>query len=250
MGLNPIEAAEKTSSKFSFSTTILATFFGGSVCILLNGSLIIQALNNNFFSNPADMINKGILIPWLSLIQNSNGFFSIPIFFVLSFIIGAIMIPFERLTITIISSPLMLLTHYIKPLKRYKPFSPTEMVNEDYEHILGWLSTRPSERSHWEWELFNYYIYWSIVTNIIIFTILSSYVLNITIISIEFIGFILLCGVFISFALLHSIVMYKVHFRCKTIYRNSLKSYSQLNSHSRGSNSKNIPLNRKFRANK
>lgn len=240
MSLDPTEELSKATGRFPFAMAITAIFFSGSVFVLFNGPLLIQMLNGKFFSNSTELINNGIFSPWLAVMQTSSSIFSISVFLLLSFITGIVLTPIERLNVAIISLPLNLLASVFSRLRRYKPFTPSEMVAEDYEHILGWLLTKPSEKSHWEWELFNYYVYWSIATNSVIFSLLSPFLLKTLVFSLESIIYFLLCGIFIGFALLHSCMMYRVHQRYRTLSNSVPASPSKTILQSAAPDQKNI----------
>jgi hypothetical protein len=211
--LDPTEEINKVVGKFPFAMAVTSIFFSGNVFVLFNAPLIVLLLSNKTFLSFIDLLNNGVFIFWKSLTQTSNNIFSIAVFLLLSFIAGVIITPFERLLVTITILSISIILRKIKRFKRMCFFTPREMLTDDYEDILGWLLSNPSEKSHWEWELFNYYIYWSVATSSFVAALISVFLLRGSISILELVILFTLIGTFFGFAVLHSLVMGKVHNR-------------------------------------
>lgn len=221
MSLDPTEEISKGTEKFPFAMAITSTFFTGSVFLLFNGPLILLLISNKTYTGTFDLISNGLFSVWLSVTQSSGSIFSVTILLLLSFIIGVIITPIERLTVTLITTPLSIIFSKIKILESTYFFTPREMLLSDYDIILAWLMVKPSEKSHWEWELFNYYIYWSIAINSAVLSFISLYLIRSSYQIIEVLIYLVVDCALIGFALLHSIIMFRVHDRYRKASSNS-----------------------------
>jgi hypothetical protein len=124
---------------------------------------------------------------------------------------GLLIHPIERLIsfgiLSIISPILRKLKLIAKfPLFTYRKFT----ASNDYVELLAWFSTNQAEKRHWEWELFNYDLYWNIFTSLIFFIAISCFIVTYKS-SVIFYGLILHIIMFMLFALSHNNLMAKVH---------------------------------------
>lgn len=92
-----------------------------------------------------------------------------------------------------------------------KFFTSQLMLEEDYSKLLEWFFSNTNERSHWEWELFHYYVYWSIFLNFAIFSGCILYLLRGDINYFEVILILIANLAILYFALLRCQVMSNVH---------------------------------------
>jgi hypothetical protein len=74
---------------------------------------------------------------------------------------GFLFAPVERLVALIILS-------LIRPLRKSwrNCYSPKEAFKPEFFQMLAWFADRPSHKTYWEWELFHYFIYWTIFSSL------------------------------------------------------------------------------------
>jgi len=201
-----------------FYLVISSLFLKGLLFTFLNGPLMFLLIKGERFNNIRDLIIK-ISVIWETLFQTNIPLLSLSIILLLAIIMGMTLTPIERFfTVSIVFLINVMQKVFLKN-KLLFIFSPIDMMSEEYVKILAYLFKRPEEKAHWEWELFHYYMYWSIATNLTIFGIISFALLHY---SISFSLFILWLVVvsFVASALFHGKLMAKVHYFYRDKERN------------------------------
>jgi len=220
MSIDPKEAIENAVGKFPFIMVITTILFKGSLFLTFNTPLLYLLIQTSGYSNTIALFSTGLFPLWSSAIQFGNNLVAVSLFLFLSIIIGTLFTPVERLISVVITIILEALIR-VRPLiaQKYRLFDSKEMMMPEYSPVLGWLLLNPGHKSHWEWELFNYYVYWSVATNVIIFSTLTLVLIWPNIGLIDLAICFVITGIFLGFALLHSLVMYRVHEQYKEMYK-------------------------------
>lgn len=135
--------------------------------------------------------------------------------------------PVDR-TITLVSvfvwGNLSKLWHLGKSASASKPFTSAAFADPGYVGLLAWLMTKREAKLHWEWELFNYYVYWSVFTNIAICIALALFLLWPSISLLEGLLYGAVGIMFFGFAALHSDEMALVHKHYQEQYSLAMKT--------------------------
>ena len=174
-GLNTQENLTYVADRILFFMDFATTFLLGSLCLILNGPLIVLLFKNEHFSNLNELFINGVYEIWKTVLKSNAGLFEGFLFLILIFIIGMLMTPIDRV-ITMVFSYIWRLRSKI--FKKYGndikiPFTSAVFSDPNYPAFLGWLLSNRTAKLHWEWELSFFYIYWGVFSNIIIFITLS-----------------------------------------------------------------------------
>jgi len=210
--MDPEKEVEKAVDRFPFVMVLSSTVLKGSVFVMINAPLLLVWLERKAVTSLSSLIKDEILRLWITAVQSAGNFVTFSAFLVMSLVVGTFLTPLERLfTFITVLAASKLKALLGRRTAHLQFFSSAEMAASDYAQFLSWLFTEPSYKAHWEWELFNFYNFWSIFTNISIFALLVILILGGTLSPIELIGGAIFVTMTLAFALFHSSLMGKVH---------------------------------------
>jgi hypothetical protein len=200
---------KETTNKFPFLMVLTSTFLRGAIFLILNVPLIVIILQQKTMHSIYELFKDGIFTVWHENFKTESGLFTFSAFIIICLIAGTIITPFDRIFSTII----MFMVSRINSLFKRHPlvyFSTANMLNSEYAEFLSWLFRNQVYKSHWEWELFNFYNAWCISANVTLFVLLILIVLGNSL-TISYLFLILLiCIVLLFFSIHHSLLMGKV----------------------------------------
>lgn len=216
--INNEKGTEGLIGRFPFVMVLTTTFLRGILFVLLNLPLISPVIQSESYPTLANLLLNAHLSFARTIVslEDSTGSFLL-IFLIISIAlgIGLILEPVERGISYIIILPINIYkANRGKRMKREiesQFFNSSMMLSPDYSRLLEWFFIHTNQRSHWEWELFHYYISWSIFVNLAIYSGLSIYLLRSSISFVEVIVILIGNLAFLIFALLRCKVMANVH---------------------------------------
>ncbi len=216
--IDPQGTVSTAGDRFPFVMVLTTTFLLGAIFVLTNGPLIVVLVKGNTFSGARSMLTNGLMPIWDSATQSAGGISSSFLFLALSLVVGLLLTPFAR-ALTIVSIFIWERLKRLRLLRRFATslpaFTSLAFADPAYTAMLAWLITRREAKLHWEWELFNYYVFWSVFTNVAICIALLSLLLSRAVSLVDLLIFAAAACVvgflFFLFAAAHSDVMTTVH---------------------------------------
>jgi len=170
-------AAASAGAGIPFVPLFLTLLFVGAVFLVFNIPLLIALAQGQTFPSFDTLLLRGYVAFWRELFSPGDGAFVLAALFFLSLVLGLLLTPIDRLLSYFIS----LLAHSIerrvaapKRRKQLLFFSSARFAARDYSAFLSWLMRDKNAKLHWEWELFNYYLYWGLFTNVAVFVLLDA----------------------------------------------------------------------------
>lgn len=165
--LNPEGNVSAAGDRFPFVMVLTTTFLLGAIFVILNGPPLILLLKGDNYSGLHSLIFTGLGPMWVKASHSTPGMFSSFLFLALSLVVGLLLTPIDR-AITAVSTYIWQFRRIRRRHSSLPPFTSLAMMDPSYVAMLAWLIKRRDAKLHWEWELFNYYVYWSLFTNVLI----------------------------------------------------------------------------------
>src|SRR5262249_54893837 len=124
------------------------------------------------------LLSCGVGPFWKVTLDIGEGFAGSFLFLVLSLLAGLLLTPIDRISPEIFGRLWMfgrsLIRSSTSPLP-IQPFSSGKFAATEYPAFLAALMKNRVAKLHWEWELFNFYVFWGVFNNILIFILLALY---------------------------------------------------------------------------
>ncbi|MCK4546132.1 MAG: hypothetical protein KAW17_01710 [Candidatus Eisenbacteria sp.] len=196
-------------ARFPFIMVITAMFLKGAIFLFVNVPLLIHLIRRTKFESLQSMLESGIFGTWVSQTENASTFFEFSAMLLLSLLIGIALTPLEstfRLVVTALLNLIPRLCHW-----EWRLFSTRMMSGLPYVEVLSWFFRNPEAKGHWEWQLLHFFVYWGFALNSVIFTLLTYVLVRPHLAVIELIVGSGALVMFMVFASLHSLHMYRVH---------------------------------------
>ena len=191
---------------------------------LLSSIFLEDCTRTTFPKTFLELFNQIIIGYWKASITLFGNILIIPIILFLSLILGLLITPLERLVAYAISK---ISEKILAKFKETTLFHGTEAMTTEFAEQLSWFLSNPDKKLHWEWELFHYYVYWSIFLNVFLFCLSVVIILWPELNLFQIAIYIFLVVFFTGFAVVHSLVMGKVHvFYIKEYKKESITSAS------------------------
>lgn len=203
LGLN------KATGTIPFVMVVFSLFIKGAIFLFINGPMLHSLLHGKKYASILIIFRDGLVQTWATVLTSDvtkNPFTSSSLLLVLSIIIGLLVTPLER----IFSSLSIISVNMLSRLTFGSRFfySSGSTQSSEYTALLSWLMHNPQAKLHWEWELFHFYNYWSVATNLVLFSLLCAFSLpsgvSIQPVLVMAIGF-------SAFAFFHARTMQNVH---------------------------------------
>jgi NhaP-type Na+/H+ and K+/H+ antiporter len=217
--VKPEEETRRITAGFPFGMVMAGHMLKGALFALLNGPLIVLFLKDDHAANAGELYRKAYSVALRETSAFNSGFVSVSILLVVSLVIGILANPFDRLLAVFVPRLLSAGLNALRLGNRAVFFRPDKYGTAEYANFLGSLMRHHTAKSHWEWELFLYELYWSVAMSVVTFAGLSLYLLRAIVGPIGIAGYLVLASAFIAFALTKSISMNHVH----TIYAEKVK---------------------------
>jgi hypothetical protein len=202
-------------SRFPFVMVLTTTLLRGMLFLFLNFPLLYPVLNGNSYGSIAGLFKSEYLDLLAELpthVDTGAGIFLLFLLVAFALVLGLILAPVDLA----VSFALAALSEQIynkirRPVPKIAFFSSRSMLGREYSRLLEWFFTYTSQRSHWEWELFHFYVSWTLFVNLAIYSGSVVFLLR-SIIRLHEIFLILVANIaMLIFALLRSRVMANVH---------------------------------------
>jgi hypothetical protein len=160
------------TSIFPFIMVLSAVFATGLVFTAINVPLLLQVLRGTPTSS-LFQIAAATGDFWRAALPSSPGVGAVVLYGLTLFTIGLAVHPVATVYITLIVRILKWLLH-AKHLRTARFYSPPVLFGTDYVRFADWIHRHRVEKIHWEWELFNYYLYAGLAFNILVAAFLVS----------------------------------------------------------------------------
>jgi len=219
---------------------LTTTFLLGAMFLVLNAALIRLLIKPDPVTSAREILLKGVLPFWEDVFQSGEGIFTGFLFLVISLIVGLLLTPIDRAITAIFGSLwgfISGLTHKIvwKMRKRPAPkpavvFTSLVFTQQEYPAFIAWLMTKREAKLHWEWELFKFYVFWSVFTNIAIFVALCAWLQWPVFSTSDELLYVCLLVLFLGFAVSHCGVMARVNQHYWQLYKGPQRKTSRPNS--------------------
>jgi hypothetical protein len=164
MMADDIPDIKSITTVFTYLLLLFSYFLIGFVFLLINGPLLKDVLlGTEYFQ---DVIESVIQQNWDYL----GARFSL-LYVFSALVIGFVLNPVSQIISWVLGS---ILTLFFKHLGRPQDFfTPAKYVTKNYAEFSAWLLRHKPEKLIWEWELFNYNLYWGLSTNTLVFFMLT-----------------------------------------------------------------------------
>lgn len=170
-------------ARFPFAMILTSNFLQGAMFLCLSGPLIvlIASTQTPHLSSMAELFTLGypVVVDVLQGVKAEA--LSVSLIVIACFVVGTLSTIIDRVAARLICGALNFRARR-KTSKTAEPnvpyFTSREMADADYPRFLSWLMQHPSMQAHWEWELFHYYLRWTLVTQVAMFFVFSWFLID------------------------------------------------------------------------
>ncbi|MBI3810273.1 MAG: hypothetical protein HY284_07435 [Nitrospirae bacterium] len=166
------------ASAFPYVMMLSAFFLVGQLFLSINGLLIVELLDGAKYDTLGEIVVLGVIGKWSQILELIPGAGILTLIFFGSIIAGFVLNIFSQFLSSVGCWAIQLLLRacfWIDPTKTegIDFFTGAKFMSPEYAKFTAWLLGHRAEKLQWEWEIFNYYLYWGISANALIFTILT-----------------------------------------------------------------------------
>jgi hypothetical protein len=169
-------------ARFPFAMILTSNFLQGAMFLCLSGPLIILIASTQTprLTSMAELFTLGypVVVDVLQGVKAEA--LSVSLIVIACFVVGTLSTIIDRVVAIFICAPL----NFLAGIKTSKTaghdvpyFTSREMAGVHYPRFLSWLMQHPSMQAHWEWDLFHYYLRWTVVTQVGMFFVFSWFLI-------------------------------------------------------------------------
>jgi hypothetical protein len=165
-----LDDAKSITSAFPFLQLLFAFFANGFVFLSVNLPFLLEWAKGRL---PGPLYNVLLVIPefWRGNLHKDMGFGVVLLYCLVALVIGFLLHPLALLLATTLGK---LISWFASVIGRPIPtvfYAPAVFFSTGYVKTADWFYRNKEAKIHWEWELFNYYMYSTLSLNIIIGTV-------------------------------------------------------------------------------
>jgi diacylglycerol kinase len=163
-----LDDAKSITSAFPFLQLLFAFFANGFVFLSVNLPFLLEWAKGR---QPGPLYNVLLVIPefWRGNLHKDMGFGVVLLYCLVALVVGFLLHPLALLLATVLGKLVKWVTRVIgHPMDFY---APAVFFGTGYVKTADWFYHNKEAKIHWEWELFNYYLYGGISLNFIVGTI-------------------------------------------------------------------------------
>lgn len=167
------------SNIFIYFMILFSFFLIGGLFLLINSPLLIDLLNEKTYPDFNHAFISTIQ-KWKEFLNmDFNGEFLI-IYSSLALIMGYIIkgVSYFFMFIPVKIEKIISRLKLFKRFRIKKSFNPSNYFESSFLNAILFSNRSESNRLHWEWENFNYYLQWGIFTNFLIWAILLYFLIK------------------------------------------------------------------------
>lgn len=169
-------------ARFPFAMVLTSYFLQGALFLFLSGPLVILITSKYtpHIASMADLFKLGYPFVF-DVLQNVKAeALSVSLIVIACFVAGTLSTIMDRAMTFMICAPLNFFATIRKSevARQNIPFfTSREMADAQYPRFLSWLMHHDRMQAHWEWELFQYYLRWTLVTQVGLFFAFSWFLI-------------------------------------------------------------------------
>jgi hypothetical protein len=145
------------------------------VFILLNGPLLLPLLESIGEHKYAELVESGLLNTWAPhFVSSARSTLDASALLLATIAVGFALNAFAQMLALLVSGGTQWMVR--KWLPNFELFLGGKgFLHEDYARFSAWIVRQRLEKLQWEWELFNYYLYWGVCLSLAFFCLATAW---------------------------------------------------------------------------